>query len=218
MEKGDGSSRIVEVNGMARVKSNVGFLDPHDEFVFGEQDRSVLDIADRWAKSKEERDSIVVKARIEKWENQRKMHMEALGRERARKYREGLAGVETEELVEATKKQRLLAKSLQTVYTSYLKRSSEGQVYFSDRHGVDMECKVSDLIRALEKGINLERKILGFSDEVVRVQIAADVSEDVFEVVSKYVDDPAVLRNIGRDLEEKLAKRYEFIQELKKKG
>jgi hypothetical protein len=50
------------------------------------------------------------------------------------------------------------------------------------------------------------------ADEVIRVEFAQTLVEEVWTCITKYVDDPATIRNLGEDIHAVLLKREEALE------
>ena len=84
------------------------------------------------------------------------------------------------------------------------------------------EMKASDAgrtaSRMIKDGVDMERKALGLAETVVKLEFAREYGKLFAEVVGKYVNDPAVLRNIQRDLDDALAEDREKLEALAERG
>lgn len=201
---------------------------PHDEFVYGREELTIEQIAEKWhGKHKKikylskdihgdqcdqvwDREEILTMYRRQDWEFTRKHFQRSTEIRTVQRYQEKLVEIDAQELADATKKHREVGNRLINIFM----RHTEGG-RFVDEHGNPLEVKPTDVIRSGKEGVGVERKALGLADDAVRIEFINKVCCIVNETIVKYVDDPSVLRSIGKDLERDLRKVIDVPDEIK---
>lgn len=210
---------------MARVPGSrppLAFADPREEYIFTRQ--PIDKVADKWSGQKgHTRESVLKRHQTEGWDDQKQDYERVLVNERAAAFARKVADIESDEIVGAVKRHRQLGFMYQQVPISKQRvvehRGDDGkvrkEVVFVDG-GERVPLTGSDICRFGKEGVAMERRALGLADKIVQVQFAETFITEVWTVVAKYVDDPSVQRSIGRELEERLHKQFEMLEQQKR--
>lgn len=182
-----------------RIGVKLEYSDPREDFVHNPAHPTLEDISRRWGvplgtlKERCHKRGWVA-AREEFWAGVREAAEEKV---RAQLSDEMAAGI-----IDANKRHLSLGKTLQQCGASVLFVGPDGRPHYRDpATGEEIQVKtVGDVIRFVQTGVDIERKALGLADQVVRVQMARDLAKTFMTAVTKYVQDPAALRNIAKDV------------------
>jgi hypothetical protein len=206
---------------MARIPGNrppIAFDTPREEYVYG--GAGLMEVILRWQGQKSWTEkSIRYRHDTEGWKGQREQFVRVLANERTMAFARKLADLESDELSKAIKRHRQLGYIYQQVPISKQrvveKRGPDGvarkEVIFVD-NGEQVQMTASDIRNFGKDGVAMERKALGLADEVIRVEFAQTLVEEVWTCITKYVDDPATIRNLGEDIHAVLLKREEALE------
>jgi hypothetical protein len=205
-----------------QLPPDTAFRDPREEYVFTTIRFGELLL--KWdGKLGHTEDSMRRRMAAEGWDRQKEDFAKVLANERAVQFARKLADDESEELHKAIKRHRQLGVVYQQVpITKQRIVESTGadgmvrkEIIFVDA-GERVEMTASDIRNFGKDGVAMERKALGLADEVVRVQFTEEIVSEVWSCVTKYVDDPATLRNLGADLQAVLMRREEALEQRQK--
>lgn len=220
---------------MARVRGSVVpdcpygakfFSSPREAFVFSDLSPSLEDLAEVWAglpmeNTPDETWSLPGMrrfARIERWEDQRRLFLESVHQATIRAYGAKIGEQEVANLEEATKRHRGIVQSLSIYATGKMvkKTRPDGnpELCFEEQ-GQPLTPKVSDVLHSIKDYVQLDRQVLGLADQVNRFYVFVEMSEIFTTVIRKYLTDPAMLRNIYMDIAE-YRKKFEKDLDLAK--
>lgn len=191
------------------------FKNPREHFIYGEREIGYAALWQAWdghCDIKNYRTLMKIAAK-EQWKKQRNKYWNEFRKLKVQEYQKRMAELEADELVEAVKRHKRHGLALQTVFRTAVK-IKDGKAWF-EVDGEKIPLTASAIIRAAEKGIDIERKALGLVEQVVKIEYAEDFADKLASVISKYIDDPSTLRNIGREFKILLQRQYDELELMK---
>jgi len=198
------------------------YSSPREAYVFSDLAPSLGDLAEVWPTIQvtghpgEYWDLPALKkyCKAEHWDDMRRLFLDNVRQATIRAYGEKIGEQDVANLEEATKRQRAAVQALSMYATGKMVRKtrSDGnpELCFEEQ-GVAITPKASDVIRSIKEYVQLDRQVLGLSDQVNRFYVFMEMSEIFKTVARKYFTDPAILRNMHMDIEEY---RKKFEREL----
>jgi hypothetical protein len=191
------------------------FKNPREEYIYSEDPISIDMLAKKWAWKKNcSRFTLNQKSRHQYWKQVRKNFWDECAKKREEEFHKQIVTKDVEELVEASRRHKQLGQTMQGLFHTSIKKE-KGKTYLIRSDGEEIPLKAGDVIRAGKEGFEIERKALGYTDQVVQISFAEDVMSQVFDIVCKYIDDPSVVRNIQADLDVIRKKHQEKLEEFK---
>ena len=191
------------------------FKNPREEYIYSEEPVTVKDLSKKWSHKKNcSLPSLQQKSCNEHWKRARKFFWDECAKKREEEFHKQIVTKDVEELVEASRRHKQLGQTMQGLFHTSIKKIG-GKTYLVRSDGEEIPLKAGDVIRAGKEGFEIERKALGYTDQVVQISFAEDVMSQVFDIVCKYIDDPSVVRNIQADLDVIRKKHQEKLEEFK---
>ena len=203
------------------IRPSEEWKSPHDEYVYNLATPGLDEVATRWGNNKIpglSRSNIFHKANLEKWTDQRKEFQSSLKLQTEQKIHDRLSDEMSEVVLEANRRHATIGQKLQTIGLQCVtkKATAKGDrlVFENPVSKEDYFFKsVSETLRSISLGVEIERRALGLADQVVQVKLVRDIIKSVADCVTKYIDDPVVLDNLMRDFEEIVRKSEENLED-----
>lgn len=212
-----GKKRINNVNTSVKVGE---FETPRDEYIFSSIRISFEDLASKWKGVKKGYSfaNLLRNSRKENWPLQRKDYQKKVRKEIDKRTVEKLGDKLSNTIVDANLRHMKLGQMMQEFGSSMIVVDEENKcMYIQDPITKEriVPKNVNEIVRVIKEGADLERKALGLADQVVKVQFARELGEIYFNIISKYIIDVTILKNIAGEIEGTLLKEEEKLENLK---
>ena len=195
------------------------YPDIKTEYVYSPEMPSLEHLSIKWKKHKAcSKSAVLHRAAKENWTELRRKFHEGAQQKAFDLAQQKLAQEMSESVIDANRRHVQLGRALQTIGASAFKKGPAGHLVVVDNADEKQPPipfkSAKDAAQFVRDGTELERKALGLADQIVKVQMARDLARKTVEVVGKYVTDPDVLENIGRDMEIIVGAEEEILDEV----
>lgn len=196
------------------IRPSDDYPTPMHEYIFSPEQVIYSELAERWKGVPGWKPTTIHnRGQEEGWPRRRREFWEGVHREVENRVQGKIAETMAENIVETNNRHIAFGRLLQSFGKAMMVVDSEGTIKIKDptTGNYIAATTVGDAIRFIREGAEMERKAFGLADQVVRVQFARDVGKKYFDIIKKYIDDPALLRNIMTDFEEDIQKEVDEL-------
>lgn len=193
------------------------YLIPENEYVQSPEPVTIKELSRRWKGVEScSHSNLIRKCHQEKWPEKRKQFWSNVREKTENKLEDKLADGMASAMIEANVRHIREGKKLQSFGSSCFRKKEDGGYEIIDPStGETISMKVvGDVVRMLKEGAELERKALGMADQVVNIKFARDKGRQFVDIVTKYVDDPVILKNILDEFNDIIQKESEELDRI----
>jgi len=190
--------------GKRRKKDYYG---PRNEYVFSPEKPDFRVLAKKWDISY---DTIRQASSDQKWPDQRDNFWRRVQDKKEKEIERRLAADMSDAVIDANKRHMTQGQVLQELGNALI---SKVQKLMAEDADLKLTDAARTAVRAVKEGAELERKALGLVETIMHVTMARDFGIRIVNVVAKYVDEPATLRNIRKDISGEIEKEEVKLEE-----